>query len=166
LYVSQVLCFYSAKVFEVTLDSPLASGETVKVTIDMVFSHALRAFPEKIAQAEKQNVVLEGNHYFFSPYKTGKQSTTVKLTSSTVESYSKLKPTSQEEETVNYGPYENIAPLQKSNMKIHYENNSPFLTVSMCAVWRTWYIVILTSRDEHMFEMPKKSKCLKKADCR
>ena len=118
-----------AKVFEISLDGPLASGQTVKVTIDMVFSHTLRAFPEKIAQAEKQNVVFEGNHYFFSPYKTGKQTTTVKLASSTVESYSKLKPTSQEEETITYGPYENIAPLQKSSMKIHYENNSPFLTV-------------------------------------
>ncbi|CAB4040181.1 Dolichyl-diphosphooligosaccharide--glycosyltransferase subunit 1 [Paramuricea clavata] len=95
----------------------------------MVFSHALRAFPEKIGQAEKQNVVFEGNHYFLSPYKTGKQTTTVKLASATVESYSKLKPSSQDEETITYGPYENIAPLQKSNMKIHYENNSPFLTV-------------------------------------
>jgi hypothetical protein len=36
----------------------------VKVTVDMVFSHALRAFPEKIGQAKKQNVVFEGNHYF------------------------------------------------------------------------------------------------------
>ena len=103
----------------------------MKVTVDMTFSHALRAFPEKIGQAEKQNVVFEGNHYFLSPYKTGKQTTTVKLTSSTVESYSKLKPAAQDEETITYGPYENIAPLQKSSMKIHYENNSPFLTVSI-----------------------------------
>jgi oligosaccharyltransferase complex subunit alpha (ribophorin I) len=47
----------------------------------------------------------------------------VKLASATVESYSKLKPSSQDEETITYDPYENIAPLQKSKMKIHYENN-------------------------------------------
>ena len=117
--------------FEISLDSPLGSGKSVKITVEMAFSHALRAFPEKIGQAEKQNVVFEGNHYFLSPYKTGKQTTTVKLTSSTVESYSKLKPTALDEETITYGPYENVAPLQKSNMKIHYENNSPFLTVSI-----------------------------------
>ena len=117
--------------FEVSLGSSLAAGKSLKVTVEMVFSHALRAFPERIAQAEKQSVVFEGNHYFLSPYKTVKQTTTVKLASSTVESYSKLKPSSQDEETITYGPYENIAPLQTSNMKIHYENNSPFLTVSI-----------------------------------
>lgn len=110
----------------------LISGSGIDIVIDMVFVRAMRAFPQNIGQAEKQYVVFEGNHYFFSPYKTKKQTTTVKLGSSTVESYSKLKPSSHSETTITYGPYEDVKPLQKSNMKIHAENNSPFLTVSYC----------------------------------
>lgn len=121
--------------FEVGLDGPLAAGKSVKVNIEMAFVYALRPFPEKIAQSEKQLVVFNGNHYFLSPYKTVKQTTTVKLSSSTVESYSKLKPSSLEDKTITYGPYENTEPYQSSQMKIHYENNSPFLTVSSWVQW-------------------------------
>ena len=120
-----------SRTFEVKLLKPLGSGQSVSIVVEMVFSHALKPFPHKIGQGEKQSVVLEGNHYFFTPYKTKKQTTTIKLPSATVESYSKLKPSSQSESTITYGPYEDIEPLKKSSMRIHFENNSPFLTVSI-----------------------------------
>lgn len=99
--------------------------------MEEVFSHALKPFPTSIGQSEKQLVVFEGNHYVYLPYNVKTQTTTVKLASSTVESYSKLKPTSVSESVITYGPYTNVKPLSIDGMKIHYENNSPFLAVSI-----------------------------------
>ena len=45
-----------------------------------------------------------------SPYKIGTQTTKVLLSSSNVESFTKVKPSSQSDTTITYGPYENIAP--------------------------------------------------------
>ncbi|XP_026684171.1 dolichyl-diphosphooligosaccharide--protein glycosyltransferase subunit 1-like isoform X4 [Diaphorina citri] len=39
-------------------------------------------------------------------------------------------PTTQVEQTITYGPYENVPPYTKANITIHYENNSPFLVVT------------------------------------
>ena len=47
-----------------------------------------------------------GNLYLFSPYKVTKQSTVVTTASSKIETYTKVKPFSQSETTINYGPYE------------------------------------------------------------
>lgn len=89
----------------------------------------MKPFPAKVGQSEKQQVLFTGNHYVFSLYKTKKQTTTVTLSSSVVESYSKLKPSSHSESTINYGPYNDIDALKQNAMKIHFENNSPFLVV-------------------------------------
>ncbi|KAK7789847.1 hypothetical protein R5R35_003758 [Gryllus longicercus] len=114
----------------VELNEPLASGKTTVVDIDTVFSHRLVPYPSSITQKEKQLVLFHGNHYFYSPYPVARQTSTVNLGSKAIESYSKLKPVSQSESTLNYGPYENIAPLSFEKMTIHFENNSPFLTVT------------------------------------
>jgi oligosaccharyltransferase complex subunit alpha (ribophorin I) len=107
----------------------LASSGVIEV--EAVFTHLLSPYPSEILQSERQLVVYEGNHYFLSPYQTKTQTTKVKLTpSGTIESFSKLKPTAQNDRTISYGPYENIAPNSFSQMRIHSENNSPFLTVT------------------------------------
>lgn len=114
----------------VELKEPLASGKTIVVDIDTVFSHRLVPYPSSIVQKEKQLVLFHGNHYFYSPYRVARQSTIVNLGSKAIESYSKLKPVSQSDVTLSYGPYENIAPLSYDKMTIHFENNAPFLTVT------------------------------------
>lgn len=73
--------------------------------------------------------------FIFSPYLVKKQTTNVKLSSATIESYSKLKPSSASESTITYGPYKDISAFKTSEMKIHYENNSPFLTVNEMTRW-------------------------------
>ena len=90
----------------------------------------LLPYPAAIGQSEKQLVVFNGNHYVFSPYAVKTQTTSVKLASSAIESHSKLKPTSSSDRVITYGPYKDIKPLSTDAMKIHYENNSPFLSVS------------------------------------
>eukprot|EP00794_Sanderia_malayensis_P007610 gene7610-8450_t len=114
---------------QVKFNSVLKPGKTITVIIDEVFSHLLTPFPAAIGQSDKQLVVLEGNHYIYSPYNVNTQTTTVKLSSSAIESHSKLKPTSVSDRVVTYGPYKNIKPFSKDSMKVHFENNSPFCEV-------------------------------------
>ena len=66
----------------------------------------------------------------FLPYKVKTQTTRVTLASSNVESYSKLKPTSQSDATITYGPYSSVEPFSFDTMTVHFENNNPFLVVS------------------------------------
>lgn len=116
--------------YEIQLKNPLQPGKAAAVEIEAVFSHSLVPHPSHISQSEKQMVLYHGNHYFYSPYSTRTQTTTVTLPSSSVESYSKLKPVSHSDNTITYGPYENIPAYSDSKMTVHYENNNPFLTVS------------------------------------
>lgn len=116
--------------WRIKLPSGLENGKTVSVEVETVFSHALTPFPREITQAEKQFVVFTGNLYLFSPYKVTKQSTTVTTASSKIESYTKVKPFSQTETTINYGPYEDKEAFSEVELKVHSENNTPFLTIT------------------------------------
>uniref|UniRef100_A0A8B9N2V9 Dolichyl-diphosphooligosaccharide--protein glycosyltransferase subunit 1 n=1 Tax=Accipiter nisus TaxID=211598 RepID=A0A8B9N2V9_9AVES len=120
----------SGKFFSVKLPSPLAPGAKVRVSVEMVFTHVLQPYPTHITQSEKQFVVFEGNHYFYSPYFTKTQTTRVKLASRNVESYTKLGNPSRTEDMIEYGPFKDIPPYSQDTMKVHYENNSPFLTIT------------------------------------
>lgn len=119
----------SGKFFKVKLGSSLAAGARVKLTIETTFTHVLRPFPTHIVQAEKQFVVFEGSHYFYSPYPTKTQITRVKLASKNVESYTKLGNPSKSEDSIEYGPFKDIAPYSQDPLRVHYENNSPFLAI-------------------------------------
>ena len=101
----------------------------------MVFSHSLKPFPEKIGQSDKQLVVYNGNTVIYSPYVVKEQKTSVKLASSTIESYSRLKPSSSSDNTITYGPYKDSNAYRTHAMRIHCENNSPFLTVNEMTRW-------------------------------
>ncbi|XP_026471303.1 dolichyl-diphosphooligosaccharide--protein glycosyltransferase subunit 1 [Ctenocephalides felis] len=109
---------------------PLQPAKTVNIQIDAVFSKVLVPYPSSIIQLERQLVLYHGNHYFYSAYRTIKQQTTVQLASKNIESFSKLKPFSQSDTTITYGSYENIPAFTHDKMTIHYENHTPFLTVT------------------------------------
>lgn len=74
----------------------------------------MEPYPAEITQKEPQYVRLRDNHYFYSPYRTETQKTTFKLASSNIESYSKLEPYTNKGATIQYGPYENVAPFTVS----------------------------------------------------
>ncbi|KAM6981195.1 dolichyl-diphosphooligosaccharide--protein glycosyltransferase subunit 1 [Aplochiton taeniatus] len=116
--------------FKVQLPSSLAGGAKLRVKVDTMLSHVLRPFPTHITQAERQLVVFQGNHYLYSPYPTRSQTTRVRLASKTIESYTKLGNPSKNEEVIEYGPFRDIGPFSEDTMKVHYENNSPFITIS------------------------------------
>lgn len=116
--------------WRIQLPSGLPTGKSVTVDVETVFSHVLVPFPREITQAEKQFVVFTGNLYQFSPYKVTKQSTTVTTAANKIESYTKVKPFSQSETTISYGPYEDKEPYSEAELKVHSENNTPFLTIT------------------------------------
>ncbi|KAL3853057.1 hypothetical protein ACJMK2_016639 [Sinanodonta woodiana] len=118
------------KFWRVQLPMALLTGKSIAVAVEAVYTHALQPFPTEIVQGEKQFVVFLGNLYFYSPYKTTTQTTIVKTFSSNIESYTKTKPVSQSDNTISFGPYENQAPFSEAELKVHCENNSPFLTVT------------------------------------
>lgn len=116
--------------YTVSLKQPLAPGRTTTVELETIISKGIVPYPGSITQKEKQLVRYFGNHYFYSPYPTTKQTTVVTLGSRTIENYSKLKPVSQADSSLTYGPYNDIPAYSKDPMSVHYENNSPFLTVT------------------------------------
>ncbi|XP_068598036.1 dolichyl-diphosphooligosaccharide--protein glycosyltransferase subunit 1 [Brachionichthys hirsutus] len=120
----------SGQFYKVQLPSSLAAGAQLKAKIETTFSHVLKPFPSDISQSERQLVVYQGNHYLYSPYPTRSQSTRVRLASKTVESYTKLGNPSKNDDIIEYGPFRDVAPFSEETMKIHYENNTPFLTIS------------------------------------
>jgi len=116
--------------FKVELKSALDAGKTSTIEVETIFSHVLKPYPSEIIQSEKQLVVLEDSLYFYSPYITATQTTSVVTTNSNVESYTKTKPVSQSDTNINYGPFEDKAAFSEAPLRIHEENNSPFLAVS------------------------------------
>lgn len=107
------------------------SGECPSVLyIKTVFTKAQMPHPTHITQQEKQLVRFFGQLYFYTPYKTVSQKTTVLLSSRNVESYTQVKPVSHSDTTITYGPYENIAALTDEELMVHYENQTPFLTIA------------------------------------
>jgi oligosaccharyltransferase complex subunit alpha (ribophorin I) len=78
-----------------------------QVDVETIYTHQLTPHPASVTQKEKQLVVYHGNHYFYSPYPVKKQTTGVNLGTRNIESYTKLKPTSQSDTIITYGSYEN-----------------------------------------------------------
>uniref|UniRef100_A0A4X1U1T3 Dolichyl-diphosphooligosaccharide--protein glycosyltransferase subunit 1 n=2 Tax=Sus scrofa TaxID=9823 RepID=A0A4X1U1T3_PIG len=120
----------SGRFFTVTLPVALDPGAKISVTVETVYTHVLQPYPTQITQSEKQFVVFEGNHYFYSPYPTKSQSMRVKLASRNVESYTKLGNPTRSEDLLDYGPFRDVPPYSQDTFKVHSENNSPFLTIT------------------------------------
>jgi oligosaccharyltransferase complex subunit alpha (ribophorin I) len=78
------------------------------IVVETVLAKALQPYPTAITQNEKQLVRFFGSAYFYSPYKTVTQKTTVHTGTRSVESFSPVKPSVQSDSSVVYGPYENV----------------------------------------------------------
>ena len=109
---------------------PIAPGSSVTVVVEIVMAHALQPFPKEITQNERQLIQYTGNAYLTTPYPSTTQSTIITLPSSTIESFSRVSPTSSSENVLTYGPYSNVAPFSSSRIAVHYENNGPYIVVA------------------------------------
>jgi len=117
--------------YAIKLGFALSPSASVSLKIKYVLTHMISPFPTQITQSERQLVKYKDNTYYYSPYATEKQTTNVKLASTSIQSNSENSPTVVKGDTITYGPYNNIAPYSHSDLVVHYENNKPFLTVSL-----------------------------------
>lgn len=116
--------------WQIDLKDPLQQGKSVTVEVESVLTNALVPYPTTITQKEKQLVQFKESVYVCSPYKVVKQITTVNAGTRNVEAYSKVNPVSQADMVFTYGPYHDQKPYAQEELLLHYENNSPFLTVT------------------------------------
>lgn len=123
-------------VYRIELPNDLRAGQTITLEIEVVHAHALRLYPTEITQGERQLVLYKTNANYYSRYASQTQKTTVTLPTDRAESYSQTpKPVAKSEQTITYGPYENVAALTRNEISLHYENNNAFLTVSTLKRW-------------------------------
>lgn len=88
--------------------SVTSSSPTPVLHVETVFTKSLQPYPTQITQNERQLVRYFGNAYFYSPYTTVSQKTTIQLASKSVESFTTVKPATQSDGVITYGPYENV----------------------------------------------------------
>lgn len=112
-------------------------GSTVEIEVDAVFTHLLEPYPREITQNDRQLVVYKSRIYFPTKYLTERQNTRVTVPSANgVESYTKLKPTSQTDRIITYGPYTSIPgtiykPVSVEEvLRVHTESIASFLTTT------------------------------------
>lgn len=130
LVETSVKGYGSSNFWRVELKEAINAGTTIVVNAEAVFTKSLVPYPTAITQQDDQFVKYIGNLYFFSPYYVTSQKTSVLTNTKSVESFTKSKPFSQQDGTILYGPYSNVAPFTEKELSVHYKNNSPFLTVT------------------------------------
>ncbi|XP_041975854.1 dolichyl-diphosphooligosaccharide--protein glycosyltransferase subunit 1 [Aricia agestis] len=130
LAATTVKGYDNLKFWRVDLKEAINAAASAVITTESVFTKALLPYPTEITQQEDQLVKYNGNLYFFTPYQVASQKTSLVLNTKSVESFTKVKPFSQQDGTVSYGPYSNIGPFTEKELNAHYKNNSPFLTVT------------------------------------
>lgn len=127
---SKVLDKHPGLFWQIDLRDPLQPGRSTSIEVETVSTHELDPYPREITQKEKQLVRWSGNVYVYSPYPVTKQTTMVILPSRNIESFSRIKPVSQSDSSITYGPYDKRAPFTSEEMSVHFENNNKFLTVT------------------------------------
>lgn len=103
-----MVCCRDKSLYRVDLASSLEPGKEVTLEVEMVFVHALKPYPSHITQSEKQFVKFTGNVYLFSPYKSRTQTTVVTCASSSIDFFTREKPSTQADKVITYGPYEDV----------------------------------------------------------
>ncbi|KAH8263197.1 hypothetical protein KR044_005797, partial [Drosophila immigrans] len=113
--------------YKLTFSSPSSKQSIV---IETVSTKNVLPHPSEIKQNDKQLVKFVGKLYLYSKYPTSSQKTNVILSSSNILSHTQAKPFSVTSNKVFFGPFENIAAQAEDELVLHYENQTPFLTVN------------------------------------
>ncbi|CAB3406249.1 unnamed protein product [Caenorhabditis bovis] len=118
--------------YSIDLRSPVPKGQQVKIRVAQRLTASLEPLPARITQAESQFVVYQGSAYTPSPYEVLTQKTVIKTQSGgKIISSTAVTPHKQEQDRILYGPYPNIKAFELKPVKIHYENNFPFVVATL-----------------------------------
>lgn len=107
----------------------IKAGETATLEVVQIYTHAQEPFPEFLGQQDTQLVRFFASLHVPTPYETESQTTILTLAGKT-ESYSKVKPYKADGTKLTYGPYKNVAAGSEDELKVHFENSTPFLTAT------------------------------------
>ncbi|KAK8960214.1 Dolichyl-diphosphooligosaccharide--protein glycosyltransferase subunit 1B [Platanthera guangdongensis] len=118
-----------AKLFSISLISPLKTGETTVIEVLYVLTHSLEPFPTEIRQSESQLVYYHDSAILLSPYHVVEQIMYIKTPTNTVESFTKVDPTNRAGTELKYGHFHEQPPFNYFPITIHFENNNPFAVV-------------------------------------
>ncbi|XP_024357703.1 dolichyl-diphosphooligosaccharide--protein glycosyltransferase subunit 1A [Physcomitrium patens] len=119
----------SVIVYTLALPREIKEGEIATFESYVALTHQLKPFPEEITQSDSQLVKYHDTAYILSPYPVKVQTTMFKLSSSRLESFTKVNPTKVADTEVRYGPYEDVEALERKPITLHFENNQPFAVV-------------------------------------
>ncbi|VDL67174.1 unnamed protein product [Nippostrongylus brasiliensis] len=119
------------KIYKIELLNRIPSGGDVKLKVEYRLTELLVPLPAQITQKENQFVVYDGNAHYASAYPVAQEKTTVKIGSGKVLSATQVAPTNQENERIIYGPYKDQPIFSEKSIKIHYENNAPFVVATV-----------------------------------
>ncbi|XP_077229379.1 ribophorin I [Tasmannia lanceolata] len=118
-----------AKLLSISLLKPLNTGETMTLEVLLILTHSQEPFPAEISQSESQFVYYRDSALLLSPYPIREQGTFIKMSSSKVESFTRVDPTNHVGTELKYGPYGDHPPYSFSPIIVHFENNHPFAVV-------------------------------------
>ncbi|CEF64693.1 Dolichyl-diphosphooligosaccharide--protein glycosyltransferase subunit 1 [Strongyloides ratti] len=121
--------------YNIDLSKGIPAGGSAKLTVEYKVTQYLTPYPEEIRQLENQFMLYKGSSYTPSYYNLVKDSTTYKIPSGKVHSYTTVSPSKQSTGKITYGPYNNIKAFDWKDITIHYENNSPFVVVTHLTRW-------------------------------
>ncbi|ORX85623.1 olygosaccharyltransferase alpha subunit [Basidiobolus meristosporus CBS 931.73] len=116
--------------YKVDFAAPLAPKEKLVVVITLSYTHVLTPFPAEVPQNGKPLYLFTGNVLTYSPYRTEKQKTNVKLPHASVESYTHTEPVEVKGAKLVYGPFAPQEPFAFSPLRVHFEKILPILTLT------------------------------------
>ncbi|KAI8645820.1 Ribophorin I-domain-containing protein [Parasitella parasitica] len=120
-------------VYKIHLLEPIDHNGQVKLGIKLTYTHQIRPLPAQIPQISKQHVTYSNNIFMLSPYHTTDIKTTFTLPTTNVVNFKGGEPHYRGEHTKNsivYGPFNDLPPLFASACSIHYEYQSPMITIT------------------------------------
>eukprot|EP01025_Chloroclados_australasicus_P045055 TRINITY_DN4914_c0_g1_i4.p1 TRINITY_DN4914_c0_g1~~TRINITY_DN4914_c0_g1_i4.p1 ORF type:complete len:628 (-),score=65.44 TRINITY_DN4914_c0_g1_i4:266-2035(-) len=113
----------------VNLKDPVKKGQQSTLKTFVVATHVIAPFPAEITQTQSQSALFHDYLYVLSPYQIKSQTTQVKLPGPRVHTYTQSDKVDKEGSTLKYGPYDDVHPFKLTPLKLHYENNKPFIQI-------------------------------------
>lgn len=125
------------ELYSIEFPSTVRSGENVRFTLHTVYTRTVTPYPAQITHGDNQLVLYTDSVIVYSLYPTRTQQSLYKLPSTKVESYTKRVAGVSSKVSgadVQYNNIKNIGSLDglHHTVRLHYENNSPFITFLEC----------------------------------
>uniref|UniRef100_A0A158R5U6 Dolichyl-diphosphooligosaccharide--protein glycosyltransferase subunit 1 n=1 Tax=Syphacia muris TaxID=451379 RepID=A0A158R5U6_9BILA len=116
--------------YKVEMLESVGSSSKASVTVEYHLSEYLEPYPAKINQPDPQYMIFRGNAHIASFYTVEKESSRIVLPQGRLISHTTVMPSKHDGNKITYGPYTDQRPYTMADIKVHNENNSPFLVAT------------------------------------